>query len=109
MIGMTESTRQTSYVKWTQWIFMQLLKGLAYVEEKPVWFPSNGNRLANEEVLQSRRSPIRAGQPPDRPKTVGTAYHFADDSYPVWWAGLADSTAAGEWIGRSEGLGYPLE
>ena len=38
--------------RWTQWIFLQLLKrGLAYQAEVPVnWCPALGTVLANEEV-----------------------------------------------------------
>ena len=43
------NTTDPGYFKWTQWIFMQLFKkGLAYVDEKPVWFcPHLGTVLAN--------------------------------------------------------------
>lgn len=48
-------TTDPAYFRWTQWIFMQLFKkGLAYVDEKPVWFcPDLGTVLANEEVLNT--------------------------------------------------------
>ena len=60
MIGEREiNTTDPNYYKWTQWIFIQLFKkGLAYVEEKPVWFcPDLGTVLANEEVLQTSEGP----------------------------------------------------
>ncbi|HBO57565.1 MAG TPA: leucine--tRNA ligase, partial [Opitutae bacterium] len=49
------NTTNPGYYKWTQWIFVQLFKkGLAYVDEKPVWFcPDLGTVLANEEVLNT--------------------------------------------------------
>jgi leucyl-tRNA synthetase len=45
-------TTDPHYVKWTQWIFLQLYhKGLAYLNEAPVnWCPACRVVLANEEV-----------------------------------------------------------
>ncbi|GHB94630.1 leucine--tRNA ligase [Cerasicoccus arenae] len=53
------NTTDPAYYKWTQWIFVQLFKhGLAYVEEKPVWYcPELGTVLANEEVLNTPEGP----------------------------------------------------
>lgn len=53
------NTTDPSYVRWTQWIFLQLFRrGLAYVDEKPVWFcPDLGTVLANEEVLNTPEGP----------------------------------------------------
>lgn len=50
------NTTDPSYFKWTQWIFLQLFKmGLAYVDEKPVWWcPQLGTVLANEEVIDGK-------------------------------------------------------
>lgn len=47
------NTTDPHYFKWTQWIFLQLFKhGLAYVDDKPVWWcPALGTVLANEEVI----------------------------------------------------------
>ena len=49
-------TTDPNYVKWTQWIFLQLLKhGLAYKSEMPVnWCPSCKCGLANEEVVAGK-------------------------------------------------------
>lgn len=46
-------TCDPSYYKWTQWIFLQLLKNnLAYRKEAPVnWCPSCNTVLANEQVV----------------------------------------------------------
>ncbi len=107
------NTTDPSYVKWTQWIFMQLFKkGLAYVEEKPVWFcPELGTVLANEEVLQSKEGPRseRGNHPVERRpirQWVLRITHFADKLL----SGLdgldwPDSTKRlqANWIGRSEG------
>ncbi|MDR1497349.1 MAG: leucine--tRNA ligase [Puniceicoccales bacterium] len=53
------NTTDPIYYRWTQWIFLQLLKhGLAYVDEKPVWFcPALGTVLANEEVINTGDGP----------------------------------------------------
>lgn len=47
------STTDPEYYRWTQWIFLQLLKhGLAYKSEMPInWCPSCKCGLANEEVV----------------------------------------------------------
>lgn len=47
------ATTDTAYVKWTQWIFLQLYKkGLAEQSEVSVnWCPALGTVLANEEVI----------------------------------------------------------
>lgn len=49
-------TTDPAYVKWTQWIFLQLYKhGLAYKSKMPVnWCPSCKCGLANEEVKEGR-------------------------------------------------------
>lgn len=50
------NTTDPDYFKWTQWIFLRLFKmGLAYVDEKPVWWcPALGTVLANEEVVDGK-------------------------------------------------------
>lgn len=47
-------TCEPSYVKWTQWLFLQLLaRGLAYKADGPVnWCPSCETVLANEQVVE---------------------------------------------------------
>ena len=49
-------TTDPGYVKWTQWIFLQLYKkGLAFQSEVPVnWCPALGTVLANEEVIDGK-------------------------------------------------------
>jgi len=50
------NTTDPGYFRWTQWIFRQLfLRGLAYVDERPVWWcPELKTVLANEEVVDGR-------------------------------------------------------
>ncbi len=47
------NTTDPKYYKWTQWIFLQLLKhGLAYKKKMPInWCPKDKIGLANEEVV----------------------------------------------------------
>ena len=57
------STTDPDFVKWTQWIFLQLYKrGLAYQAEVAVnWCPAQGTVLANEEVKDGRY--VETGDP----------------------------------------------
>lgn len=50
------ATTDAEYYRWTQWIFLQLLKrGLAYQAEVPVnWCEALGTVLANEEVIDGK-------------------------------------------------------
>ena len=47
------ATTDVGYVKWTQWIFLQLFqRGLAFQDKKLVnWCPELGTVLANEEII----------------------------------------------------------
>lgn len=47
------NTTDSSYYKWTQWIFLKLFEqGLAYEDEAPInWCPKDKTGLANEEVV----------------------------------------------------------
>jgi len=49
-------TTDPKYFRWTQWIFLQLFRrGLAYVDERPVWWcPEMRTVLANEEVVDGK-------------------------------------------------------
>ena len=62
------NTTDPHYVKWTQWIFLQLFKrGLAYVDDQPVWWcPALGTVLANEEVIDGKSE--RGNHPVERRK-----------------------------------------
>ncbi|MBI1833646.1 MAG: leucine--tRNA ligase [Candidatus Andersenbacteria bacterium] len=50
------NTTDPQYYKWTQWIFLQLLKaGLAYESHEPInWCPVDKTGLANEDVENGR-------------------------------------------------------
>ncbi|MBI5422434.1 class I tRNA ligase family protein, partial [Candidatus Peregrinibacteria bacterium] len=50
------NTTDPEYYRWTQWIFLQLLKkGLAYESELPInWCPGCKTGLANEEVVNGK-------------------------------------------------------
>jgi leucyl-tRNA synthetase len=103
------NTTDPRYYRWTQWIFKQLFeRGLAYQDEKPVWWcPELGTTLANEEVVDGKseiggyacvRRPLR--------QWVLKITEYAD----ALLAGLDDvdwpaSTKEMQrnWIGRSDG------
>jgi leucyl-tRNA synthetase len=103
-------TTDPGYVRWTQWIFIQLFKkGLAYQDDKVTvnWCPALGTVLANEEVVDGK-SDI-GGHPVERVKLRQwmmriTAYadRLLDDLALVDWP-KGTLTMQREWIGRSEG------
>ncbi|MBI3885678.1 MAG: leucine--tRNA ligase [Opitutae bacterium] len=102
-------TTDPKYYRWTQWIFLQLFKqGLAYVDERPVWWcPELKAVLANEEVVDGK-SEI-GGHPVERRnlrqwvlRITAYAERLLADLKDVDWP---DSTKRMQeaWIGRSEG------
>ena len=110
-------TTDPRYFRWTQWIFLQLFKrGLAYVDERPVWWcPELCAVLANEEVADGK-SEI-GGHPVERRnlrqwvlRITAYADRLLADLKGVDWP---DSTKRMQeaWIGRSEGADvfFPLE
>ena len=109
-------TTDPGYYRWTQWIFKQLFeRGLAYQEEKPVWWcPELGTTLANEEVIDGRsevggfdcvRRPLRQWVL----RITAYAEALLEGLDDLDWP---DSTKEMQrnWIGRSEGveLEFPL-
>jgi leucyl-tRNA synthetase len=103
------NTTDPGYVKWTQWIFLQLFKqGLAYEGTIPInWCPSCKTGLANEEVTQGRCE--RCGKGVERKamrqwllRITRYADRLLKDLALVDWP---ESTLAMQrnWIGRSEG------
>jgi len=107
------NTTDPGYFKWTQWIFKQLFKkGLAYVDEKPVWFcPDLGTVLANEEVLNTSEGPRseRGNFPVERRPIRQWVLRITEYAEKLI-AGLKDldwpdstKRLQENWIGRSEG------
>ena len=106
------STTDPAYYKWTQWLFLQLLKaGKAYRKKAPVnWCPSCKTVLANEQVEGGACE--RCGTMVEQRfleqwffRITGYAERLLrnlDDGSKMDWS---DSTTAAQrnWIGRSEG------
>lgn len=103
------NTTDPKYYRWTQWIFLQLFKhGLAYVDERPVWWcPALGTVLANEEVIDGLSE--RGNHPVERRRLsqwvlriTSYADKLLDGLKGLDWP---DSTKRQQtaWIGRSEG------
>jgi leucyl-tRNA synthetase len=102
-------TTDPQYFRWTQWIFLQLFKrGLAYVDERPVWWcPELRTVLANEEVVDGKSEV--GGFPVERRnlrqwvlRITAYAERLLADLKDVDWP---ESTKRMQeaWIGRSEG------
>jgi leucyl-tRNA synthetase len=102
-------TTDPKYFRWTQWIFLQLFKrGLAYVDERPVWWcPELRTVLANEEVIDGKSEV--GGFPVERRnlrqwvlRITAYADRLLSDLKDVDWP---DSTKRMQeaWIGRSDG------
>ncbi len=103
------ATTDPKYFRWTQWIFLQLYRrGLAYVDERPVWWcPELRTVLANEEIVDGRSEV--GGFPVERRnlrqwvlRITAYAERLLADLKDVDWP---DSTKRMQeaWIGRSEG------
>mmetsp|Transcript_21154 Transcript_21154/g.29626 ORF Transcript_21154/g.29626 Transcript_21154/m.29626 type:complete len:964 (-) Transcript_21154:74-2965(-) len=103
------ATTDINYVKWTQWIFLQLYKkGLAQQSSVSVnWCPALGTVLANEEVINGLSE--RGDHPVERlplRQWVLKITNYADRLEAGlegldWPAGTM--TAQKSWIGKSEG------
>ncbi len=103
------NTTDPEYVRWTQWIFLQLFKqGLAYQSEIKVnWCPALGTVLANEEVIDglSERGQHPVVRTPLRQwmlKITQYADRLLDGLADVDWPN-STRTQQAEWIGRSVG------
>lgn len=103
------NTTDPSYYRWTQWIFLQLLKkDLAYVDSIPVNFcPELGTVLANEEVIdgKSERGGYDVIRLPMRQwllRITKYADRLLDDLSEVEWPKSTIDMQT-NWIGRSEG------
>ncbi|MCL2724507.1 MAG: leucine--tRNA ligase [Polyangiaceae bacterium] len=102
-------TTDPRYVRWTQWIFLQLFKkGLAFQQSNmPVnWCPALGTVLANDEIVDGKSEV--GGFPVEKLKIRQwslriTAYadRLLDDLEGLDWPETKVKQA--NWIGRSEG------
>jgi leucyl-tRNA synthetase len=103
------NTTDPAYYRWTQWIFKQLFeRGLAYQDEKPVWWcPELGTTLANEEVIDGRsevggfaceRRPLRQWVL----KITEYADRLLEGLDDLDWP-TSTKEMQRNWIGRSEG------
>ena len=105
----TLSTTEPNYYKWTQWLFLQLLKqGLAYKKQAAVnWCPKDKTVLANEQVVGGRCE--RCGTPVEQ-RLLEQWFFRISDYAPrllenldhIDWSETT-KTAQRNWIGRSEG------
>ncbi len=101
------ATTDEDYVRWTQWIFLQLFKrGLAYECELPVnWSPDMCAVLANEEVEEWRAKGFTVERRSMRQWVLKiTAYAerlLADLDALDWPESIKEMQR--NWIGRSEG------
>ena len=102
-------TTDPKYFRWTQWIFLQLFRrGLAYVDERPVWWcPEMRTVLANEEVVDGRSEV--GGFPVERRslrqwvlRITAYADRLLSGLDGVDWPDSTKRMQAA-WIGRSEG------
>jgi leucyl-tRNA synthetase len=103
------NTTDPAYYRWTQWIFKQLFeRGLAYQDEKPVWWcPELGTTLANEEVIDGKsevggfaceRRPLRQWVL----KITEYADRLLEGLDELDWPASTKEMQR-NWIGRSEG------
>jgi leucyl-tRNA synthetase len=108
-------TTDPKYVRWTQWIFLQLFKkNLAFQAEIPVnWCEALGTVLANEEVEDGKsevggfpveRRPLRQWQL----RITAYADRLAEDLEGLDWPETKQKQR--DWIGKSEGaeVDFPI-
>jgi leucyl-tRNA synthetase len=114
------STTDPKYYKWTQWLFLQLLKaGKAYKKAAAVnWCPKDKTVLANEQVIDGRCE--RCGTAVEQRVLEQWFFRITDyadrllanldDKSKMDWS---DSTVTAQrnWLGRSEGaeIDFPIE
>jgi leucyl-tRNA synthetase len=104
------NTSDARYYKWTQWIFLQLLKGgLAERKHAPVnWCPACKTVLADEQVINGKceRCESHVVQRELEQwffKITAYAQKLLDDLDRLDWSEIV-KTAQRNWIGRSEGM-----
>jgi len=102
-------TTDPKYFRWTQWIFLQLFRrGLAYVDERPVWWcPELRTVLANEEIVDGKSEV--GGFPVERRnlrqwvlRITAYADRLLSGLEALDWPDSTKRMQAA-WIGRSEG------
>ncbi len=106
------ATTDPAYYKWTQWIFLQLLKrGLAYKKKGAVnWCPTDKTVLSNEQVIAGACE--RCGTMVEQrvleqwyfriTDYAGRLLENLDDKTKMDWS-ASTTTAQKNWIGKSEG------
>jgi leucyl-tRNA synthetase len=103
------ATHEPRYYRWTQWIFLQLLRaGLAYRKEAAVkWCPNDQTVLANEQVVDGRCE--RCGAEVQLRqleqwflRITDYAERLLSDLEEIEWPEHV-KTMQRNWIGRSEG------
>jgi leucyl-tRNA synthetase len=103
------ATHEPRYYRWTQWIFLQLLRaGLAYRKEAAVkWCPSDQTVLANEQVVDGHCE--RCGAEVELRqleqwflRITDYAERLLNDLDGIEWPEHV-KTMQRNWIGRSEG------
>src|SRR5919204_3805525 len=109
------STTDPRYYKWTQWLFLQLLKrGLAYKKRAAVnWCPNDKTVLANEQVINGRCE--RCGAEVEQRfleqwffRITAYAQRLLDNLEWIDWS-ESTKTAQRNWIGKSEGAQIVFE
>jgi leucyl-tRNA synthetase len=102
-------THEPGYYRWTQWIFLQLLRqGLAYRKQAAVkWCPHDQTVLANEQVIDGRCE--RCGAEVEVRqleqwffRITDYADHLLDGLEEIDWPEHVKAMQR-NWIGRSEG------
>jgi leucyl-tRNA synthetase len=109
------NTTDPNYYKWTQWIFLKLLKnGLAYKKKMPInWCPKDKIGLANEEVVDGCCE--RCGTPvekKDKEQWMLAITKYADRlDKDLDEVNFLDKikTQQRNWIGKSEGTEISFE
>jgi len=109
------STTDPNYYKWTQWLFLQLLKqGLAYKKQAAVnWCPDCKTVLANEQVVGGL---CERSKTPVEQRLLEQWFFRISDYAPrllenldhIDWSETT-KTAQRNWIGRSEGAEIAFE
>jgi leucyl-tRNA synthetase len=106
------ATTDPAYYKWTQWIFLQLLKrGLAYKKKGAVnWCPTDKTVLSNEQVIAGACE--RCGTMVEQrvleqwyfriTDYAGRLLENLDDKSKMDWS-ASTTTAQKNWIGKSDG------